>query len=45
MASGYYDHLEALQGDRNTYFAGSLLSFETVEDVVAYSKRLVERFF
>jgi predicted NAD/FAD-binding protein len=45
MASGYYDRLEALQGDRNTYFAGSLLSFETVEDVVAYSKRLVERFF
>jgi hypothetical protein len=45
MAAGYFDRLEALQGGRNTYFAGSLLSFETVEDVVAYSKRLVERFF
>jgi predicted NAD/FAD-binding protein len=45
MAAGYFDRLEALQGARNTYFAGSLLSFETVEDVVAYSKRLVERFF
>jgi predicted NAD/FAD-binding protein len=45
MASGYFDRLEALQGSRNTYFAGSLLAFETVEDVVAYSKRLVERFF
>jgi predicted NAD/FAD-binding protein len=45
MAAGYFDRLEALQGGRNTWFAGSLLSFETVEDVVAYSKRLVERFF
>ncbi|RPH97556.1 MAG: FAD-dependent oxidoreductase [Lysobacterales bacterium] len=45
MAAGYFDRLEALQGARNTFFAGSLLSFETVEDVVAYSKRLVERFF
>jgi predicted NAD/FAD-binding protein len=45
MAAGYFDRLEALQGARNTYLAGSLLSFETVEDVVAYSKRLVERFF
>jgi predicted NAD/FAD-binding protein len=45
MAGGYFDRLEALQGHRNTWFAGSLLAFETVEDVVAYSKRLVERFF
>jgi predicted NAD/FAD-dependent oxidoreductase len=45
MATGYFDRLEALQGERNTYFVGGLLSFETVEDVVAYSKRLVERFF
>jgi oxygen-dependent protoporphyrinogen oxidase len=45
MAAGYFDRLEALQGERNTYFAGGLLAFETVEDVVAYSKRLTERFF
>lgn len=45
MAAGYFDRLESLQGGRNTYLAGSLFSFETVEDVVAYSKRLVERFF
>ncbi len=45
MAAGYFDRIEALQGKQNTYYAGSLLSFETVEDVVAYSKKLVERFF
>lgn len=45
MATGYFDRLEALQGERNTFFSGSLLAFETVEDVVAYSRRLVERFF
>jgi oxygen-dependent protoporphyrinogen oxidase len=45
MAAGYFDRIEALQGQQNTYYAGSLLSFETVEDAVAYSKKLVERFF
>lgn len=45
MSAGCFDRIEALQGEQNTYYAGSLLSFETVEDVVAYSKNLVERFF
>jgi predicted NAD/FAD-dependent oxidoreductase len=45
MAAGYFDRIEALQGSRNTFLAGSLLSFETVEDVVAYSQRLVARYF
>jgi len=45
MAAGYFDRIEAPQGQQNTYCAGSLLSFETVEDAVACSKKLVERFF
>jgi hypothetical protein len=40
-----FDRIEALQGQQNTFYAGSLLPFETVEDAVAYSKKLVERFF
>jgi hypothetical protein len=45
LADGYYDELEALQGQRSTYLTGGLPAFETVEHVVEYSHGLVERFF
>lgn len=45
FADGFFASIEARQGARNTYFAGSMLSFETVEEAVAYSRKLVERFF
>src|SRR5262249_12807494 len=45
MAQGYYARLEALQGRRSTYYAGSLLSFELMECCVDYGRRLVERCF
>ena len=45
LASGFYDKLEALQGKRHTYYTGASLSFETVENVVRYSKALVEKEF
>jgi predicted NAD/FAD-binding protein len=45
MAAGFYDRLEALQGARRTFYAGELLSFGTVENVVAYSQALVDRCF
>ncbi|MBI3786443.1 MAG: FAD-dependent oxidoreductase [Deltaproteobacteria bacterium] len=45
LAAGYYDALEALQGQRATYVVGGLPAFETVEHVVRYSHALVERFF
>lgn len=45
MLGGYYDRLEALQGQRHTHYAGELLNFSTVETVAAYSKALVERHF
>lgn len=45
MSSGYYEKLESLQGIRNTYYAGELLSFSTIEHSIRYSQSLVERFF
>jgi hypothetical protein len=45
MARGFYERLEARQGDRRTYYAGELLSFGAVEPVVAYAEQLVHRFF
>jgi predicted NAD/FAD-binding protein len=45
LSAGFYDRVEALQGKRHTYYAGELLSFGTVENVVAYSRALVDRFF
>jgi glycine/D-amino acid oxidase-like deaminating enzyme len=41
FASGFYDKLDAMQGRHNTYYAGGLLNFETVETTLAYSRRLV----
>jgi hypothetical protein len=43
FAEGYYDDFEAMQGENSTWYSGSLLAFESVENVVAYSEQLVER--
>jgi hypothetical protein len=45
FASGYYDGLEALQGQRRTYYCGEVLAFAAVETVVAYARSLVRRHF
>lgn len=45
MRAGYYDRLEARQGQRRTWITGELLSFTAVESVVAYSQALVARHF
>jgi hypothetical protein len=45
MAQGFYRDFEAMQGRRGTWYAGELLSFPTVEHVVAYSRRLVDTHF
>ena len=45
IANGFYDKVEALQGKWHTYYTGASLSFETVENVVKYSKALVEKEF
>ncbi len=44
-AEGWYDRLEALQGYKNTYYAGEILSFGDMEDTCAASKDIIGRFF
>lgn len=44
-ADGWYDRLEALQGNKNTFYAGEILSFGDMEDTCASSKDIVTRFF
>ena len=45
MQAGFYEDLEALQGQWHTYYCGELLSFPLVELVVDYSRTLVEEHF
>lgn len=42
---GFYRAMEGLQGVKNTCYAGEIMSFSTVENVSAYSRALVDRFF
>lgn len=42
---GFYEKLATLQGTRRTYYGGGLLNFELVENVTAWSKYLVDRWF
>lgn len=44
-AAGWYDKVEAKQGDRGTYFAGEVMSFGDMEETCEYSKDLIDRFF
>lgn len=37
---GFHDEMEWLQGENRTWYAGGLLSFETVERVIAYGQRI-----
>ncbi len=45
ITNGFYDHLEAIQGQRNTFYVGGLLNFELVETIVEYTKALVQAKF
>jgi hypothetical protein len=45
MRDGFYQRLEAIQGQRNTYYVGAIMNFELVETSIAYSKHLVEKHF
>jgi predicted NAD/FAD-dependent oxidoreductase len=45
LAAGFYDRVEALQGQRGTYYVGSTLSFETVEQSARYAQDLVTTHF
>jgi acyl carrier protein len=45
VKASWFQRLEALQGQRRTFYAGSVLSFELIECTIAYSRELVTRFF
>lgn len=45
MASGIYERIETMQGERGTWFTGELLSGVGVAYGTEYSARLVERYF
>lgn len=45
IRAGFYERIEARQGRRRTYYAGSALSYELVECVVAHARELVDRHF
>ena len=44
-ANGWYDKLEAMQGQRNPFYAGEIMAFGDMEETAEYSRDLVRRFF
>ncbi|MEO1273372.1 MAG: FAD-dependent oxidoreductase, partial [Myxococcota bacterium] len=42
LQAGFYDTFDRLQGERNFFYVGSAISFESMEETVAYCKQLVE---
>ena len=44
-AAGWYDKVEAMQGQNGTYYAGEVMSFGDMDETAEYSRELVERFF
>ncbi|WP_435356770.1 FAD-dependent oxidoreductase [Emticicia sp. SJ17W-69] len=45
LANGFYDKIEAIQGQNQTFYASSALSFENLGNCVAYTKRLITKNF
>jgi protoporphyrinogen oxidase len=44
-AAGWYDKVEAMQGQAGTYYAGEVMSFGDMDETCEYSRELIERFF
>lgn len=44
-AAGFFARLDALQGERHTFYGGSLLAFELVEPTAVHARELVRRHF
>ena len=44
-AAGWYDKVEAMQGNKNTYYAGEVMAFGDMDETAEYSRELVDRFF
>lgn len=45
MASGFYDKLEELQGENNTYYVGALMAFELTERNSSYAINIMAKCF
>jgi protoporphyrinogen/coproporphyrinogen III oxidase len=45
MASGFFETVEGMQGNKGIFYVGGTLSFETVEHSARYAKGLVESYF
>ena len=45
FSGGFYEGVESLQGYQHTYYAGSLLAFETVGNTVSYTHGLIDKYF
>jgi hypothetical protein len=45
MQAGFYDRLEALQGQQQIFYTGGLFAFELVECITGYSKALIHQHF
>ena len=43
--NGWYEKVEAMQGNKNTYYAGEVMSFGDMDETSQYSKELAYRFF
>jgi len=43
FADGFYDKLDALQGQNRTYYVGELLNFSTVETAATHGLHIVDR--
>lgn len=43
--AGYFDRLEAMQGQHNTFYNMGLNSFELIEPIARYSKYLVTKYY
>lgn len=45
LKKGYYNRLDAIQSENNTFYTGELLSFAIMEECMAYSNALVDKYF
>lgn len=44
-ASGWYQKVEGMQGQKGTYYAGEVMAFGDMDETAEYSRELVDRFF
>lgn len=45
LRDGFYQKLEGLQGQNNTYLTGEIMNFSCIEGVCEYSQYLVNKYF